>query len=55
MAKMISAAHGVRCTYGCCGDLPAAKYLGKRQSETKTAIKRSLKKRDRQNALKGEL
>jgi len=54
MAQMISAQHGVRCTYGCCGTLPAAKYLGKRRSEAKTATKRALKKRDRQNALKGE-
>lgn len=46
--KMISAAHGVRCRWGCCGTLPAAKFLGNHQTETGKRAKRALKKKDRQ-------
>lgn len=57
MARMIKAQHTGRCTYGCCAsgnDLVKAKWSGKHRTAAKQAIKRSMKKRDRQNALKGE-
>ena len=48
MAKMINAQHAEKCPYGCCGNLPDQRNLGTHANETKTNIKRSLKKRDRQ-------
>jgi len=47
--KMILAReHGKKCEYGCCGNLPGQSFAGTHKSQTKTDIKRALKKRDRQ-------
>lgn len=54
MAKMILAeavgTTGRRCQYGCCGVLPASRWIGQHTNITKSAIKRALKRRDRQSA-----
>jgi hypothetical protein len=48
MAQMISKAHKVSCSFGCCHN------LGNGSSASTKRTRRSLKRRDRQNALKGE-
>jgi len=49
LVKMILAReHGKKCEYGCCGNLPGQSFAGTHKSQTKTDIKRALKKRDRQ-------
>jgi len=48
MSRMILAKeHGKRCVYGCCGTLPGQSFAGRHASETKRAVKRAMKKRDR--------
>jgi hypothetical protein len=49
MTKMILAGNDTgKCPYGCCGTLPDARHLGTHASASRKAVKRSLKKRDRQ-------
>ena len=44
--------HTAKCTYGCCGTLPDQKFLTDRRTNGQRAIKRALKKRDRQEGRK---
>lgn len=58
MARMIKARHTGRCPYGCCAsgsDLVKASWAGTHRRAAKQAIKRAMKKRDRQRAFKDEL